>query len=44
MDVGKEDYSGAEVLILGGGDGALIKELVEMEPKPKVLYSHFAKV
>lgn len=30
---GKEDYKGKEILILGGGDGALLNELRKEQPK-----------
>ncbi|XP_053562349.1 spermine synthase [Bombina bombina] len=33
MGNGKEDYSGKEVLILGGGDGGILYELVKLKPK-----------
>ncbi|KAF4532243.1 hypothetical protein B566_EDAN004329 [Ephemera danica] len=33
MQRGKEDYAGKEVLILGGGDGALLWELLKEKPK-----------
>ncbi|KAK3855976.1 hypothetical protein Pcinc_037652 [Petrolisthes cinctipes] len=33
MDKGKEKYTGKEVLILGGGDGALLWELLKDKPK-----------
>lgn len=33
MGCGKEDYSGKEVLILGGGDGGILFELVKLKPK-----------
>ncbi|MEE6469280.1 hypothetical protein FKM82_008560 [Ascaphus truei] len=33
MGSGKEDYSGKEVLILGGGDGGILYELVKLKPK-----------
>ena len=31
----KQGYTGSEVLILGGGDGGLLKELLELENPPK---------
>lgn len=31
--IGKEDYSGKEVLILGGGDGGILHELLKLQPK-----------
>ncbi|TRY68607.1 hypothetical protein TCAL_04573 [Tigriopus californicus] len=34
MNLPHEDYSGKEVLILGGGDGALIQELFALENPP----------
>lgn len=30
---GKENYAGKEVLILGGGDGGILAELVKQKPK-----------
>ncbi|KAL2310475.1 hypothetical protein Nmel_002129 [Mimus melanotis] len=33
MGSGKEDYSGKEVLILGGGDGGILYEIVKLKPK-----------
>ncbi|KAG8590049.1 hypothetical protein GDO81_006608 [Engystomops pustulosus] len=33
MGSGKEDYCGKEVLILGGGDGGILYELVKLKPK-----------
>ncbi|KAG8450603.1 hypothetical protein GDO86_003033 [Hymenochirus boettgeri] len=33
MGSGKEDYYGKEVLILGGGDGGILNELVKLKPK-----------
>lgn len=30
---GKENYAGKEVLILGGGDGGILAELVKHKPK-----------
>ncbi len=35
MNLPAEDYSDKEVLILGGGDGALIKELLDLKRPPK---------
>ena len=35
MNLPHEDFGGKEVLILGGGDGGLLKELMELERKPK---------
>ncbi|EPQ10598.1 Spermine synthase [Myotis brandtii] len=35
MGSGKEDYTGKDVLILGGGDGGILCELVK--PKPKMV-------
>ncbi len=31
--IGQEDYTGKEVLILGGGDGGIIHELLKEKPK-----------
>ncbi|KAG8524988.1 Spermine synthase, partial [Galemys pyrenaicus] len=31
--VGKEDYTGKDVLILGGGDGGMLCEIVKLKPK-----------
>ncbi|XP_053792690.1 spermine synthase [Vidua chalybeata] len=33
MGSGKEDYTGKEVLILGGGDGGILYEIVKLKPK-----------
>lgn len=33
MQRGKEDYRGKEIVILGGGDGGLLWELLKEEPK-----------
>lgn len=33
MQRGKENFEGKEVLILGGGDGALLYELLKEKPK-----------
>ncbi|XP_030058115.1 spermine synthase [Microcaecilia unicolor] len=33
MGSGKEDFSGKEVLILGGGDGGILYEMVKLKPK-----------
>ncbi|XP_058040505.1 spermine synthase isoform X6 [Ahaetulla prasina] len=33
MGSGKEDYTNKEVLILGGGDGGILYEIVKMKPK-----------
>nr|CAD7196215.1 unnamed protein product [Timema douglasi] len=33
MQRGKENYQGKEIVILGGGDGALLHELLKEEPK-----------
>ncbi|XP_054261028.1 spermine synthase-like isoform X2 [Macrosteles quadrilineatus] len=33
MQRGKEDYAGKEIVILGGGDGALLYELLKEKPK-----------
>lgn len=33
MGSGKENYAGKEVLILGGGDGGILAELVKQKPK-----------
>lgn len=33
MDYGKETYAGKEILILGGGDGGLLHELLKENPK-----------
>ena len=30
---GKENYAGKEVLILGGGDGGILAEVVKQKPK-----------
>ena len=35
MNLPHEDFGGKEVLIVGGGDGALMKELMALESKPK---------
>lgn len=35
MNLPHEDFGGKEVLILGGGDGALMKELMGLKEKPK---------
>lgn len=35
MNLPKEDYEGKEVLILGGGDGALMNELQKLDKPPK---------
>ena len=37
MQRGKEDYSGKEICILGGGDGALLYELLKENPKHVVM-------
>ena len=37
MNLPHEDFGGKEVLILGGGDGALMKELMALESKPKFI-------
>jgi hypothetical protein len=33
MGRGKENYTGKEVLILGGGDGGILAEAVKLKPK-----------
>ena len=33
MQRGKEDYRGKEIVILGGGDGGLLWELLKEQPK-----------
>lgn len=33
MQRGKEDYKDKEIVILGGGDGALLWELLKEQPK-----------
>lgn len=33
MGNGKENYAGKEVLILGGGDGGILAEVVKQKPK-----------
>lgn len=33
MGSGKEDYTNKDVLILGGGDGGILYEIVKMKPK-----------
>ncbi|KAL8190321.1 UNVERIFIED_CONTAM: hypothetical protein K2H54_048268 [Gekko kuhli] len=33
MGSGKEDYTDKEVLILGGGDGGILYEIVKLKPK-----------
>lgn len=33
MQRGKEDYAGKEIVILGGGDGGLLWELLKEKPK-----------
>lgn len=33
MGSGKESYAGKEVLILGGGDGGILAEVVKQKPK-----------
>lgn len=33
MQRGKESYTGKEIVILGGGDGALLYELLQEKPK-----------
>lgn len=37
MQHGKEDYAGKEICILGGGDGALLYELLKENPKHVVM-------
>lgn len=37
MQRGKEDYSGKDICILGGGDGALLYELLKENPKSVVM-------
>lgn len=37
MGSGKENYTGKEVLILGGGDGGILAELVKQKPKMVVM-------
>uniref|UniRef100_G1NP87 PABS domain-containing protein n=1 Tax=Meleagris gallopavo TaxID=9103 RepID=G1NP87_MELGA len=38
MGSGKEDYTGKEVLILGGGDGGILYEIVKLKPKMVTMY------
>lgn len=38
MQRGKEDYEGKEILILGGGDGALLYELLKENPKMVLMF------
>lgn len=33
MGSGRENYTGKEVLILGGGDGGILSEMVKQKPK-----------
>lgn len=33
MGNGRENYSGKEILILGGGDGGILNEAVKLKPK-----------
>lgn len=33
MGSGKDSYAGKEVLILGGGDGGILAEVVKQKPK-----------
>lgn len=33
MGSGKENYAGKEVLVLGGGDGGILAEVVKQKPK-----------
>lgn len=33
MGSGKENYAGKEVLVLGGGDGGILSEVVKQKPK-----------
>ena len=33
MGSGKKDYTGKDVLILGGGDGGILCEIVKLKPK-----------
>lgn len=33
MGSGKDNYAGKEVLILGGGDGGILAEVVKQKPK-----------
>nr|XP_014353153.1 PREDICTED: spermine synthase [Latimeria chalumnae] len=37
MGSGREDYTGKEVLILGGGDGGILCELVKLKPKMVIM-------
>lgn len=37
MQRGKENYTGKEILILGGGDGALLNELLKEKPKMVIM-------
>uniref|UniRef100_A0A8C4KCF4 Spermine synthase n=1 Tax=Dromaius novaehollandiae TaxID=8790 RepID=A0A8C4KCF4_DRONO len=45
MGSGKEDYTGKEVLILGGGDGGILYEIVKLKPKmvTMVIFILYAK-
>lgn len=38
MQRGKEDYDGKEIVILGGGDGALLHELLKENPKLVLMF------
>uniref|UniRef100_A0A0V0G6B9 Putative spermidine synthase n=1 Tax=Triatoma dimidiata TaxID=72491 RepID=A0A0V0G6B9_TRIDM len=38
MQRGKEDYAGKEIVILGGGDGALLYELLKENPKNVLMF------
>ncbi|CAH1402238.1 unnamed protein product [Nezara viridula] len=38
MQRGKEDYEGKEIVILGGGDGALLHELLKENPKMVLMF------
>ncbi|XP_008331728.1 spermine synthase [Cynoglossus semilaevis] len=44
MGSGKENYTGKEVLILGGGDGGILAELVKQKPKMVVMVEIDQKV
>lgn len=37
MQRGKEDYVGKEIVILGGGDGGLLWELLKEKPKHVIM-------
>ncbi|GAB5584472.1 spermine synthase isoform X1 [Prionailurus iriomotensis] len=42
MGSGKEDYSGKDVLILGGGDGGILCEIVKLKPKMVTMGMNFS--